>query len=71
LLEFFLVCRVCEEDAEFVKRPQKALVKDFDFVRRIFHGSEDSKGQKLFWRSEELLESLKNGALLMRLQFAK
>lgn len=40
---------------------REALMKEFDCVRRIFHGSEDAKGRKLFWKSEELLDSLKNG----------
>jgi hypothetical protein len=37
------------------------LVKEFDTVRRIFHGSKDSKGKRLFLRSEELLKKLKDG----------
>ena len=37
------------------------LVKEFDTVRRIFHGSKDSKGKRLFSKAEELLKKLKDG----------
>eukprot|EP00249_Psilotum_nudum_P010639 c22670_g1_i1 orf=293-2119(-) len=51
------VFRSCAVDWE-----REELMKEFDSVRRIFHGSEDSKGKRLFWKSEELLERLKSGA---------
>lgn len=51
------VFRTCAGDWE-----REELIREFDSVRRIFHGSEDSKGRRLFWKSEELLERLKDGA---------
>jgi hypothetical protein len=36
-------------------------MRELDFVSRIFHGSEDSRGQKLYWKCEELKEKIKNG----------
>lgn len=51
------VFRTCAGDWE-----TEELMKEFDSTRRIFHGSEDVKGRRLFWKSEELLERLKNGA---------
>lgn len=50
------VFRTCAGDWE-----KEVLMKEFDCVRRIFHGSKDSKGRQLFWKSEELLERLKDG----------
>lgn len=38
-----------------------ALMMELDFVSRIFRGSEDPKGRKLFWKCEDLLEKLKAG----------
>ncbi|KAL0560573.1 hypothetical protein IC582_000982 [Cucumis melo] len=42
---------------------QESLMKELDFVSRIFRGSEDLGGRKLFWKCEELKEKIKNGAL--------
>jgi exonuclease VII small subunit len=36
-------------------------MKELDFVSRIFRGSEDPRGRKLFWKCEELLEKMKTG----------
>uniref|UniRef100_A0A0D6QRP0 OBERON-like protein n=1 Tax=Araucaria cunninghamii TaxID=56994 RepID=A0A0D6QRP0_ARACU len=72
--EMLFRCRACKRTSEllgWVKDifqhcahdwDREALMKEFDCVRRIFHGSEDAKGRKLFWKSEELLENLKTGA---------
>jgi len=40
---------------------REALMKEFDCVWRIFHGREDSRGKKLFWKSKELLETVNIG----------
>jgi len=72
--EMLFRCRACKRTSEllgWVKDvfqhcapdwDREALMKEFDCVRRIFHGSEDARGRKLFWKSEELLENLKTGA---------
>lgn len=72
--EMLFKCRACKHTSEllgWVKDVFRTcagdwdkgeLMKEFDSVRRIFHGSEDSKGRRLFWKSEELLDRLKNGA---------
>lgn len=72
--EMLFKCRACKCTSEllgWVKDvfctcagdwEREELIKEFDSVRRIFHGSEDFKGRKLFWKSEELLVRLKNGA---------
>lgn len=72
--EMLFRCRACKRTSEllgWVKDvfqhcasdwDREALMKEFDCVRRIFHGSEDSKGKTLFRKSEDLLKSLKNGA---------
>lgn len=39
----------------------EALKRELDYVTRIFRGSEDSRGRKLFWKCEELIEKLNNG----------
>ena len=40
---------------------REALMRELDFVSRIFRGSEDPKGRKLFLKCEELVDKLKNG----------
>ncbi|KAK3000035.1 hypothetical protein RJ639_022632 [Escallonia herrerae] len=40
---------------------REALVREIEYVSRIFRGSEDPKGRKLFWKCEELIEKLKGG----------
>lgn len=40
---------------------REALMRELDFVSRIFRGSEDPKGRKLFLNCEELVDKLKNG----------
>ncbi|KAJ8643720.1 hypothetical protein MRB53_005468 [Persea americana] len=39
-----------------------ALMRELDFVSRIFRGSEDLRGRKLHWKCEELMEKMKSGA---------
>ncbi|CAL5342303.1 unnamed protein product [Camellia sinensis] len=41
---------------------REALIRELDSVSRIFGGSEDPAGRKLFWKCEELIEKLKGGA---------
>ncbi|KAF5949792.1 hypothetical protein HYC85_011785 [Camellia sinensis] len=41
---------------------REALIRELDFVNRIFQGSEDTRGRKLSWKCEELIEKLKDGA---------
>ncbi|XP_068668220.1 OBERON-like protein [Aristolochia californica] len=40
---------------------QESLMRELDFVSRIFRGSEDPRGRKLLWKCEDLMEKLKNG----------
>lgn len=52
---------------------RESLVREFDFVSRIFRGSEDPRGKKLLWKCEDLLEKMKNGlteATACRIMFA-
>ncbi|XP_010252715.1 PREDICTED: OBERON-like protein [Nelumbo nucifera] len=37
------------------------LISELDFVSRIFHGSEDPRGQKLFWKCEDVIGKMKGG----------
>eukprot|EP00249_Psilotum_nudum_P019709 c27378_g1_i1 orf=472-2232(+) len=72
--EMLFRCKACKQTSEligWVKNVfrtcaagwgREELMKEFDSVRRIFHGSDDSKGKRLFWKSEELLERLESGA---------
>ncbi|XP_062107220.1 OBERON-like protein [Humulus lupulus] len=71
--EMLFRCRACNRTSEllgWVKDvfqhcapawERDALTRELDFVSRIFHGSEDPRGQKLFWKCEELKGKLKNG----------
>lgn len=73
LPEMLFRCRACNRTSEllgWVKDVflhcaptwnREALMRELDFVSRIFRGSEDSRGRKLFWRCEELVEKLKGG----------
>lgn len=71
--EMLFRCRACNRTSEllgWVKDvfqhcaptwDREALSRELDFVSRIFRGSEDPKGRKLFWKCEELVEKLKSG----------
>lgn len=71
--EMLFRCRACNRTSEllgWVKDvfqhcaptwDREALMRELDFVSRIFRGSEDSRGRKLFWKCEELVEKLKGG----------
>ncbi|XP_011048942.1 PREDICTED: OBERON-like protein [Populus euphratica] len=71
--EMLFRCRACNRTSEllgWVKDvfqhcapawEREALARELDFVSRIFRGSEDSRGRKLFWKCEELIEKMKGG----------
>lgn len=71
--EMILRCKACRSTSEllgWVKDIFKncaphwdpdVFMTELDCVRRIYHGSESAKGKRLFWKSEELLQKLKNG----------
>jgi hypothetical protein len=71
--EMLFTCRACKHTSELLGWVRDVfqtcaadwnadeLMKEFDSVCRIFHGAEDARGKRLFWKSGELLERLKNG----------
>ncbi|XP_061368494.1 OBERON-like protein [Gastrolobium bilobum] len=38
----------------------EALMRELDYVSRIFHGSKDPRARKLFWKCDDLREKLKS-----------
>lgn len=73
--EMLFRCRACNRTSEllgWVKDvfqhcapawDREALMRELDFVSRIFRGSEDPRGRKLFWKCEELLDKMKGGLI--------
>ncbi|KAK9284773.1 hypothetical protein L1049_023950 [Liquidambar formosana] len=71
--EMLFRCRACKRTSEllgWVKDvfqhcapawDRESLVRELDFVSRIFRGSQDPRGRKLFWKCEDLIEKLKGG----------
>ncbi|KAF3969694.1 hypothetical protein CMV_006531 [Castanea mollissima] len=71
--EMVFRCRACNRTSEllgWVKDvfqhcapawDREALARELDFVSRIFHGSDDPRGRKLFWKCEDLKEKMKSG----------
>ncbi|GFP80479.1 oberon-like protein [Phtheirospermum japonicum] len=71
--EMLFRCRACSRTSELLgwvkdvfqhcapSWDRDGLIRELDFVSRIFRGSEDPKGRKLFWKCEELIEKLKSG----------
>ncbi|XP_065873383.1 OBERON-like protein [Euphorbia lathyris] len=71
--EMLFRCRACNRTSEllgWVKDvfqhcapawDREALMRELDFVSRIFRGSEDSRGRKLFWKCDELIDKMKGG----------
>ncbi|XP_057795079.1 OBERON-like protein [Salvia miltiorrhiza] len=71
--EMLFRCRACNRTSELIgwvkdvfqhcapSWDRDALIRELDFVSRIFRGSEDPRGRKLFWKCEELIEKLKSG----------
>lgn len=70
--EMLFRCRACNRTSELLgwvkdvfqhcapSWERDALMRELDFVSRIFHGSEDPRGQKLFWKCDDLKDKLKN-----------
>ncbi|XP_042503301.1 OBERON-like protein isoform X2 [Macadamia integrifolia] len=73
LAEMLFKCRACNKTSEllgWVKDvfqhcalgwDREALMRELDYVSRIFRGSEDLKGRKLFRKCEDLIEKMKGG----------
>ncbi|KAL2245018.1 OBERON-like protein [Sesamum indicum] len=71
--EMLFRCRACSRTSELLgwvkdvfqhcapNWDRDALIRELDYVSRIFRGSEDPRGRKLFWKCEELIEKLKSG----------
>ncbi|KAG8642161.1 OBERON-like protein [Manihot esculenta] len=71
--EMLFRCRACNRTSEllgWVKDvfqhcapawDRESLMRELDFVSRIFRGSEDTRGRKLFWKCEELIDKMKGG----------
>ncbi|XP_007049297.2 PREDICTED: OBERON-like protein [Theobroma cacao] len=71
--EMLFRCRACNRTSEllgWVKDvfqhcapawDREALMRELDFVSRIFHGSDDPRGKKLFWKCEDLIEKMRGG----------
>ncbi|KAL8461647.1 hypothetical protein ACS0TY_032138 [Phlomoides rotata] len=72
--EMLFKCRACNRTSELLgwvkdvfqhcapSWDTDALIRELEYVSRIFHGSEDPRGRKLFWKCAELIEKLKSGA---------
>ncbi|KAM7501059.1 hypothetical protein LguiA_025473 [Lonicera macranthoides] len=72
-VEMVFRCRACSRTSELLgwvkdvfqhcapSWDREALIRELEFVSRIFRGSEDLGGRKLFWKCEELVEKLKSG----------
>ncbi|KAE8701352.1 Protein OBERON 2 [Hibiscus syriacus] len=71
--EMLFRCRACNRTSEllgWVKDvfqhcaptwDREALIRELDFVGRIFRGSDDPRGKKLFRKCEDLLEKMRSG----------
>ncbi|XVE78329.1 hypothetical protein DITRI_Ditri13aG0136000 [Diplodiscus trichospermus] len=71
--EMLFRCRACNRTSEllgWVKDvfqhcapvwDREALMRELDFVSRIFRGSDDPRGKKLFRKCEDLLEKMRGG----------
>ncbi|GAA0147135.1 hypothetical protein LIER_06911 [Lithospermum erythrorhizon] len=71
--EMIFKCRACSRSSELLgwvkdvfhncapSWDKEALIRELDFVSRIFRGSEDTRGRKLFWKCDEIIEKLKAG----------
>ncbi|PON54808.1 Protein OBERON [Parasponia andersonii] len=74
--EMLFVCRACSQASELLGWVKgvfqhcasawepDVLLRELDFVSRIFHASEDQRGQKLFCKCEDLKEKLKRGGIM-------
>ncbi|XVF71766.1 hypothetical protein PTKIN_Ptkin12aG0065400 [Pterospermum kingtungense] len=71
--EMLFHCRACNRTSEllgWVKDvfqhcapawDKEALMRELDFVSRIFRGTDDLRGKKLFWKCEDLLGKMRGG----------
>ncbi|XVE72527.1 hypothetical protein DITRI_Ditri11bG0046500 [Diplodiscus trichospermus] len=71
--EMLFRCRACNRTSEllgWVKDvfqhcapawDKEALMRELDFVSRIFRGSDEPRGKKLLWKCEDLLEKMRGG----------
>ncbi|KAG6658939.1 hypothetical protein I3843_04G184800 [Carya illinoinensis] len=71
--EMVFRCRACNRTSELLGWVKdvfhhcapawdcEALMRELDFVSRIFHGSDDPRGIKLFFKCEDLKEKMKSG----------
>lgn len=71
--EMLFRCRACNRTSELLgwvkdvfqhcapNWDRESLMKELDFVSRIFRGSEDQRGRRLFWKCEDLIEKIKSG----------
>ncbi|XP_010557764.1 PREDICTED: protein OBERON 2-like [Tarenaya hassleriana] len=71
--EMLFKCRACDRTSELLgwvkdvfqhcspNWDRESLMKELDFVSRIFRGCEDPRERKLFWKCEELIDKIKGG----------
>ncbi|XP_044493691.1 OBERON-like protein [Mangifera indica] len=71
--EMLFSCRACNRTSELLGWVKdvfqhcapawdgESLMRELDFVSRIFRGSEDPRGRKLSWKCEDLIEKMKGG----------
>lgn len=71
--ELIFRCRACGSVSELLgwardvfqncalRWERDSLGKELDYVRRIFHMADDTRGKHLCWKAQEVLEKMKNG----------
>lgn len=71
--ELIFRCRACGNVSELLgwardvfqtcalRWERDSLGKELECLRRIFQGADDAKGKHLCWKSQEILEKMKNG----------
>lgn len=71
--ELIFRCRACGSVSELLgwardvfqncalRWERDSLGKELDYVRRIFHMADDTRGKRLCWKSQEVLEKMKTG----------
>jgi hypothetical protein len=72
--ELIFRCRACGSVSELLgwardvfqncalRWERDSLLKELDYVRRIFHMADDARGKHLCWKSQEVLEKMKKRA---------
>ena len=70
--DMFFRCQACNRTSELLGWVKdvfqhcapswdgEALMRELDYVSRIFHGSKDPRGRKLFWKCDDLKEKFKS-----------